>query len=161
MRAHSSDQMRALLQEFVDARIDAPELFARAGKLLPAGADPSEEILEQLAEADLHLHLPPGREAFVRRLEQFADGETSYTELDLWCFSLGQTEGLSPEAGPTANAELNLLREVVNWIEQWEEAGARPEPDVVHEFARILAQEKNPVRCLARLEEALSRFESD
>src|SRR3990167_11236174 len=78
------EKLRALLQEFVDARLDVPELFARAGKLLPAGADTSEEILELLAEADLKLRLPAGRGAFVRRLEQFAAGQSSYTELDLW-----------------------------------------------------------------------------
>src|SRR3972149_6262308 len=92
------EKLRALLQEFVDARLDVPELFARAGPGLSAGAggekfagaDTSEEILELLAEADLKLRLPAGRGAFVRRLEQFAAGQSSYTELDLWCFSLGQ-----------------------------------------------------------------------
>ena len=69
----ASPELRALLQEFVDARLDAPELFTRAGKLLPAGSDPAEEILELLAESDLKLRLSAGRDAFVRRLEQFAE----------------------------------------------------------------------------------------
>lgn len=161
MATAGSQEMRALLQEFVEARIDAPELFARAGKLLPGGADPSEELLELLAEADLQLRRPTGRQAFVRRIEQFAERETSYAELDLWCFSLGQTAALSPEAGPTADPEVNLLREVVNWIEQWEEEAARPAPAGLREFARILAQEADPVRCRDRLEDALARFERD
>lgn len=151
-------ELRAVLQEFVDARIDAPELFTRAGRLLPEGCDASEEILELLAEADLKLRLPPGREPFRRRLEQFAEGETSYTELDLWCFSLGQIAPLAPEAPPTVDPEILLLRAVRDWIEQWEEEPARPAPAELHELARILGQEADPLRCLDRMEEALERF---
>ena len=51
MATAGSPRLRALLQKFVDARIDAPELFARAGKLLPRGSDPSEEVLELLEQA--------------------------------------------------------------------------------------------------------------
>lgn len=160
MATAGSDEMRALLQAFVDARIDAPELFARAGKLLPAGSNPSEEILELLAEADLKLHLPAGRQPFVRRLEQFADGETSYTELDLWCFSLGQTEALADDA-LSADPEIVLLRTVVDWIERWEEEAERPAPAQLHKLARILAQEADPLRCLERLQEALARFQEE
>src|SRR3989304_931033 len=143
------EKLRALLQEFVDARLDVPELFARAGKLLPAGADTSEEILELLAEADLKLRLPAGRQAFVRRLEQFAAGETSYTELDLWGFSLGQTEALSPDRAVSADPEINLLREVLNWIERWEDEAVRPEPEQVQELRQPLRSEPVPGRCLA------------
>ena len=84
MAAPASKEMRDLLQEFVDAQIDAPTLLARAGKLLPTDADANQEILELLAEGDLKLRLPEGRRAFVLRLEQFAEGEASYTDLDLW-----------------------------------------------------------------------------
>jgi len=155
------EKLRALLQEFVDARLDVPELFARAGKLLPAGADTSEEILELLAEADLKLRLPAGRGAFVRRLEQFAAGQSSYTELDLWCFSLGQTEALAVDAALSANPEINLLRAVVDWIEEWEDEAARPAPAELREFAQILGREADPLRCLEQLEEAVARFGRD
>lgn len=158
MATAGSRELRVLLQEFVEARIDAPELFARAGKLLPAGADVSEEILELLAEADLKLRLPPGRQAFVRRLEQFAAGEASYTELDLWCFSLGQTEALADDAVLSSNPEINLLRTLLDWIEEWEEEAERPAPAELHELARILGQEADPLVCLKRLEEARARF---
>lgn len=152
--------LRELLQEFVDARVDAPELFARAGKLLPAGTDASEVILELLAEADLKLRLPAGRQAFVRRLEQWAEDEISYTELALWCFSLGQTEQLADGAAP-ATPELTLLRAVVDWIEVWEDEAARPAPATLHQLAQILAREADPRVCLARLEEALARPRRD
>lgn len=154
----ASPELRALLQEFVDARLDAPELFTRAGKLLPAGSDPAEEILELLAEADLKLRLLAGRAAFVRRLEQFAEGETSFTELDLWCFSLGQTEALADDAALSADPEVNLLRAVLDWIEPWEEEATRPAPAELHEFARILQREADPLRCLEQLEAAVARF---
>ena len=39
MAAPASEEMRNLLQEFVDAQIDAPALLARAGKFLSADAD--------------------------------------------------------------------------------------------------------------------------
>lgn len=157
----TSQRMRALLQEFVDARIDAPELFARAGQLLPASADPSEEILEQLAEGDLKLRLPAGRQAFVRRLEQAAEGETSFTELDLWCFALGQTGALSPEAPPSTDPEINLLQEVVDCIQAWDEESARPAPAELRTLAAILSREDDPQQCLARLEEARARFQRE
>ena len=160
MAAPASKEMRDLLQEFVDAQIDAPALLARAGKLLPADADASQKILELLAEGDLKLRLPEGRRAFVLRLEQFAEGEASYTDLDLWCFSLGLTGGFEPDAIPQ-NPELVLLRAVVDWIEQWEDEAERPAPAELHEFARILAQESDPLLCLERLQEALARFERD
>jgi len=159
--AGGSDELRALLQEFVDARLDAPELFARAGTLLPPEGDPYEEILELLAEADLHLTLAAGRQAFVRRLEQFAAGDTSYTELDLWGFSLGQTEAFSLDTAVSVDPEINLLREVVDWIEQWENEAVRPAPEQVGELAQILAREPDPGRCLAVLKEALARFGFD
>ena len=138
------EKLRALLQGFVDARLDVPELFARAGKLLPAGADTSEEILELLAEADLKLRLPAGRGAFVRRLEQFAAGQSSYTELAL-----------------SVDPEINLLRAVVDWIEEWEDEQARPAPAELREFANILGREADPLRCLEQLEEAVARFGRD
>jgi len=153
-----SAQLRALLQEFVEARVDVPELFARAGKLLPAGVDAGEEILELLAEADLRLQLPPGRRAFVHRLEQFASGETSFTELALWSFSLGQTGMLAPEAPTSAHPEINLLRAVVDWVDTWEDEATRPKPEQVLELADILDREADPERCLSLLEEALERF---
>ncbi len=154
-------KLRALLTEFVEARLDAPDLFARAGALLPQDSDPYQEILELLAEAELRLPLATGRKAFIRRLEQFADGELSFTELDLWCFALGQTEALTPDSPVSADAETNLLREVVGWIEQWEDEAVRPEPEQVRELASILTREADPQRCLEALEEALDRFEGE
>lgn len=154
-------KMRTLLQEFVDARVDVPELFARAEKLLPRGADAGEEILELLAEANLRLKLPEGRKAFIHRLEQFAAGESSFTELALWSFSLGQTEALNPEAPVSANPEFNLQRAVVEWIDGWEAEAARPQPTEVHELAEILGRETDPRRCLAAMEEAMERFGRD
>ncbi|MFQ5724475.1 MAG: hypothetical protein ACE5G6_08270 [Terriglobia bacterium] len=161
MATAGSPKLRALLQEFVDARIDAPELFAQAGKLLPRGSDPSEEVLELLAEADLKLQLPAGREAFARRLEQFAEGETSYTELDLWCFSLGQTEPLAADGVLIPNPEVRLLRTVVEWVEEWEDDAQRPPPSQVRTLARILRREADPRACLERLEQARAGFERD
>jgi len=158
MATPASQEMRDLLQEFVDAQIDAPTLLARAGKLLPTDADANQEILELLAEGDLKLRLPEGRRAFVLRLEQFAEGEASYTDLDLWCFSLGLTGGFEPDAIPH-DPELILLRAVVDWIAQWEDEAECPAPAELHEFARILAQESDPLLCLERLQEALARFE--
>lgn len=158
METPPSQEMRDLLQEFVDAQIDAPTLLARAGKLLPADADANQEILELLAEGNLKLRPPDGRRAFVLRLEQFAEGEVSYTDLDLWCFSLGLTGSFGPDAIPQ-NPELVLLRAVVDWIEKWEDEAERPAPAELHEFARILAQESDPLLCLERLQEALARFE--
>lgn len=157
MATAGSRELRALLQEFVDARIDAPELFARAGELLPAGSDASELLLELLAEADLRLRLPAGRQGFVRRLEQFANGESSYAELALWCFSLGQTEPLADDAF-SADPEITLLRTVTDSIEVWEDEAARPSPAQVRELAGILGGEADPLACLERLEEALARF---
>lgn len=160
MARSGRNALRELLQEFVDARVDAPELLARAGKLLPAGTDASEVILELLAEVDLKLRLSAGRQAFVRRLEQWAEDEISYTELALWCFSLGQTQQLADDAAP-ATPELTLLRAVVDWIEEWEDEAARPAPATLHELAQILAREADPGECLARLEETLARSSRD
>ena len=74
MDVAGDERCRALLQEFADARIDAPELFARAERLLPAGADTSEQVLELIDESEFKLRVPAGRQAFVRRIEQFAAG---------------------------------------------------------------------------------------
>jgi hypothetical protein len=150
--------MRALLQEFVDARVDVPELFARAEKLLPQGSDAGEEILELLAEAELRLKLTGGRKPFVHRLEQFATGETSFTELALWSFSLGQTDLLAPDAPDSPDPEINLLRNLVDWIDQWDDEAVRPTAEQVQQLANILEQETDPALCLARLEQALENF---
>ncbi len=143
-----------LLQEFVEARIDVAELFARAQALLPAGSDPSVEILAWLAESYELLRLPSSRAPLVHRLRQFAQQEINWTELDLWCFALEHTEALSHER-PPAEPELVLLREVLSWIDTWEEVAARPAPEVLSKLADILAKEPNPTRCLERLEEML------
>lgn len=148
-----SPKLRALLQDFVDARVNVPDLFARSAEMLPAEVDATEEILELLAEADLKLRLPPGRQTFVRRLQQFAAGESSYAELGLWCFSLGQTEALSPDAPVSTDPEITLLRALVEWVEEWEDEAARPEPDDIRRMAQILVEETNPAACLERLEE--------
>ena len=67
MTSMQQDRWRALLEEFVDARIDAPELLERVAELLPAGADPAEEVLTRLAEGEFKLRPPAGRLAFIRR----------------------------------------------------------------------------------------------
>lgn len=159
--AEINPKLRDLLQEFVEARLDAPDLFARAGVLLPPGSDPYEEVLELLADADLHLTLTAGRQAFVRRLEQFASGETSYTELDLWCFSLEQIKALSSESAASTDPETALLQELAGWIDQWEDEEVRPEPSQVRELVQILLRERDPARCLEALEEAVARFGRD
>lgn len=159
--AEINQELRALLQEFVDARLDAPYLFARASALLPPERDPYEIVLELLAQEDMKLTLPKDRRALIRRLEQFASGETSYTELDLWAFSLGQTEPLSPEAPISPDAQIALMQEVVSWIDEWEDEAARPELEEVGELVAILKREAHPGRCLEALEEAAARFRRD
>ena len=156
-----SGKMRALLQQFVEARVDVPELFARAEKLLPKGSDAGEQILELLAEAELRLALPAGRKVFVHRLGQFASGESSFTELALWSFSLGQTELLAPDAPTSPDPEVNLLRTVVDWIDQWDDETVRPSAEQAQELAGILERESHPVRCLAELERTLERSGRD
>ena len=156
MNSTQQDRWRVLLEEFVDAHIDAPELLERVAALLPAGADPAEEVLNRLAEGEFKLRPPAGRLAFIRRLEQFAASESSYAELDLWCFSLWQTDAFAPEAAP-ADPETALLQNVLGWIQEWEEEDSRPEPATLHELAEILARENDPEHCLERLEEALDR----
>lgn len=153
-----SPQLRALLQDFVEARVDASELFERAGKLLPPGTDACEKVLEVLAEGDLKLTLAAGRPVFVRRLEQFARGDTSFTELSLWCFSLGQTPAFAEDAGPTTDAEVTLQREVLDWIEQGEDEEAPLEPEEAQTVARLLTAEPDPLRCREALAAARVRF---
>ena len=154
MNSTQQDRWRVLLEEFVDARIDAPELLERVAALLPAGADPAEEVLTRLAEGEFKLRPPAGRLAFIRRLEQFAAGESSYAELDLWCFSLWQTEAFAPEAAPT-DAETALLQNVLGWIQDWEDEESRPEAATLRELGEILARESDPEVCLEKMVEAL------
>ena len=154
MNSTQQDRCRTLLEEFVDARIDAPELLERVATLLPAGADPAEEVLTRLAEGEFKLRPPAGRLAFIRRLEQFAAGESSYAELDLWCFSLWQTEAFAPEAAPT-DAETALLQNVLGWIQDWEDEESRPEAATLRELGEILARESDPEVCLEKMVEAL------
>ncbi|HXE74821.1 MAG TPA: hypothetical protein VNN18_04170 [Candidatus Xenobia bacterium] len=154
MNSTQQDRWRALLEEFVDARIDAPELLERVATLLPPGADPAEEVLTRLAEGEFKLRPPAGRLAFIRRLEQFAAGEASYAELDLWCFSLWQTEAFAPEAAPI-DAETALLQNVLGWIQDWEDEESRPEAATLRELGEILARENDPELCLEKMVEAL------
>ena len=156
--AAAGGKMRALLQEFVEARVDVPELFARAEKLLPRGSDAGEVVLELLAEAALRLRLTGGRQPFVQRLEQFASRESSFTELALWSFALGQTDLLAPDALTSPNPEVNLLRALVEWIDQWDDEAVRPTAAQVRELAGILEREADPAHCLEKLGEALERF---
>ena len=150
------DDWTALLEEFVDARIDAPELLERAAKRLPAGADAADRILTGLAEGEWRLRPPAGRLAFIRRLEQFAADQSSFGELDLWCFALWQTGVFAPEA-EAADPETALLQEVLHWMQDWDEEEARPSPATLSELADILAKENDPAQCLERMEEALER----
>jgi hypothetical protein len=146
--------LAALLQEFVDARIGPAELFSRAEGLLPAGSDSMEEVLTWLAESEEMLRLPTGHRALAQRLREFADQEISWDELDLWAFALEHTEALSPDR-PAATPQVALLREVLSWIEEWQEEDLRPSAARLRLLADILQAEPEPGRCLARLEEAL------
>lgn len=148
--------LASLLQEFVDARISAAELFARAETLLPPGSDASAEILTWLAESDQMLRLPPDRQALAQRLREFARQEIAWEELDLWAFALEHTEALSPDA-VSDPPEVALLRAVLGWLEDWEDAQARPPAARLEQLAHILLTEKDPARCLARLEDALGQ----
>lgn len=152
----SPRDLASLLQEFVDARISPAELFQQAEALLPAGSDASAEILTWLAESDQMLRLPPGRNALAQRLREFARKEIAWEELDLWVFALEHTEALSPDR-VADTPELALLREVLGWIDEWEEVDARPAAEQLNQLAGILFTEKDPTRCLARLEETLAR----
>lgn len=146
----------SLLQEFVEARIGVAELFRRAEALLPPGSDASAEILTWLAESDQMLRLPPGREPLAQRLREFSAGEIAWEELDLWAFALEHTQALSLDA-VTGTPETELLREVLGWIEEWQGAEARPTAARLGQMANLLLSEKDPARCLERLEQVLER----
>jgi hypothetical protein len=146
----------SLLQEFVEARIGVAELFRRAEALLPPGSDASAEILTWLAESDQMLRLPPGREPLAQRLREFSAGEIAWEELDLWAFALEHTQALSLDA-VTGTPETELLREVLGWIEEWQEAEARPTAARLGQMANLVLSEKDPARCLERLEQVLER----
>ncbi|MFQ5927353.1 MAG: hypothetical protein ACE5MH_07960, partial [Terriglobia bacterium] len=125
--------------------------------LLPAGSDASAEILTWLAESDQMLRLPrdPQR-GLAQRLREFAREEIAWEELDLWAFALEHTEALSLDQ-TSATPTVTLVREMLGWIEEWQEAEARPTPGRCDELAAILLAERDPARCLARLEQALAR----
>lgn len=146
----------SLLQEFVEARIGVAELFRRAEALLPPGSDASAEILTWLAESDQMLRLPPGREPLAQRLREFSAGEIAWEELDLWAFALEHTQALSPDR-ISETPEVDLLREVLAWIEEWQESEERPPTARLAQVAEILLSEKDPARCLERLEQLLER----
>ncbi|MBI4462727.1 MAG: hypothetical protein HY653_07475 [Acidobacteria bacterium] len=153
---NSTVSLAALLQEFVEARIGTAELIRRAEALLPAGSDTTAEILTWLAQSDQMLRLPRGREPLAQRLREFAREEITWEELDLWAFALEHTEPLSPDRFSAAPEEA-LLREVLAWIEDWQEAEARPGAAKLDQLARILLEERDAARCLERLEAALAR----
>jgi hypothetical protein len=152
---NAKPELTSLLQEFVDARISAAALFARAEHLLPAGSDASLELLTWLAESDQMLRLPAGRHALAQRLREFSQEEISWEELDLWAFALEHTEELSFDR-PSSAPEVALLRAVLGWIEDWQEPEARPPAERLEQLANLLLTEKNPERCLIRLEEVVS-----
>ena len=150
----------SLLQEFVEARIGVAELLRRAQALLPPGSDASAEILTWLAESDQMLRLPPGREPLAQRLREFSAGEIAWEELDLWAFALEHTQALSPDpayVGGGETPEIDLLRAVLAWIEEWQESEERPAAARLAQVADILLSEKDPARCLERLEQVLER----
>jgi len=74
---------------------------------------------------------------------------------------LGQTALLAPDAPSSPDPEVNLLRTVVGWIDQWDDEAVRPTTAQVQKLAGILQRESDPARCLAKLEEALERFGSN
>lgn len=152
--------LRELLQQFVEARIDAPLLFARAGDQLPAGCDATEEILRLLAKSELELELPKGRGPLVRRFQQVASGETSYTELDLWFFTLTQIKEVSSDT-PSERPETELLRVIVQWSQRWDDETRRPSNDLFDEFVEVLRKESDPEECRRRLEKILPRSGRD
>ncbi|MFQ5818193.1 MAG: hypothetical protein ACE5H2_09615 [Terriglobia bacterium] len=153
----STPDLASLLQEFVDARIGAAELFRRAEALLPAGSDASAEILTWLAESDQMLRLPPDpQRGLAQRLREFAREEIAWEELDLWAFALEHTEAFWEEQA-SDTPEVAVVRAVLGWIEEWQEAEARPAAARMDELASILLAERDPARCLARLEQALAR----
>jgi hypothetical protein len=152
MRPTAGKEWRALLQDFAEARLGPAELFTRAGRLLPAGADASQQLLELLAESEFELQPPASREPFIRRIEEFASGAISYDELDLWTFVLWQTEVLSPYAPPASDSELALFQAVLAYISAWEDEELRPDGAGYAEFVRLLQDEPDPRRCAQRLE---------
>ena len=156
--ASVDEQLRELLQKFVEARIDAPMLFARAGEMFPPGADATEQLLQLLAESEIVLSLPQDRSALARRIEQVAGGETSYTELDLWFFILTQIKEIDSDA-PSEDSETELLRTIVAWSQEWDDEQRRPSCDTFREFAAVLRQAPDPSDCLQQLEEVLARGE--
>lgn len=147
------EALRDVLQAFVDARVDAPQLLARAQALLGKEADATNEILLLLAEGNLRLRLPTNRQALARRFEQAGSGETSYTELDLWLFAIGQTRDLAADA--SANPEVELVREIAGWSQTWEKESERPSTGQFRALAQALRDEQDAARCLQQMEELL------
>ncbi len=147
--------LAVIMQRFVNAEIDAPVLFDQAQNLLGAEADAIEFLLTTLVEGGVALQPPQGRKALIRRLEQVAKGETSYTELDLWFFTLGQIEAI---AGQTRadDPDVELLRTVVEWSQLWDDENERPSSLQFQQLADILTHAPNPKGCRSAMEQALS-----
>ncbi len=156
----TGEGLRELLQQFVDARIDAPLLFGRAGDLLPPGTDATEQILTRLTESEFELRLPEGRGPLVKRFNQIASGETSYTELDLWFFTLTQIKEVDSDT-PSPDPETELLRTIIQWSQEWDDELQRPTEDMFKEFVEILRSQSSPATCLDQIEEVLARNQRD
>jgi len=88
-------------------------------------------------------------------LREFSREEISWAELDLWAFAVEHTQELSCDR-PSAASEVALLRAVLGWIEEWQEPEARPSAARLEQLANLLLTEKDPERCLTRLEEVVS-----
>ncbi len=144
-----------IVQRFLNGWIDTPELFAETQTLLGPGTDASETLLTELAQGGVPLQLPPGRETLIHRFEQYASGEVAYSELELWLFALAQVEEISSPS-PSDDPEIELLRNVVVWSQEWEDEKERPVERQFLGLAAILKQFADPVECLATLEAALS-----
>lgn len=155
-----NETLRELLQQFVEARIDAPLLFARADDNLPVGCNATEEVLRLLAKSELELELPKGRGPLLRRIQQVASGETAYTELDLWFFTLTQIKAINSHT-PAEKPETELLRVIVQWSQGWDDETRRPSNDLFEEFVEVLRKESDPVECQRQLEEILARDDRD
>ena len=144
-----------IVQRFVNGWIDAPELFAETQTLLGPGTDAAEIILAELAQGAVHLQLPPGRATLIQRFEQYANGEVSYSELELWFFALAQVEEIATQS-PSDDPEVELLRKVVEWGQLWEDEKGRPVERQFFGLAAILREYVDPIACLETLETALS-----
>ena len=155
MRKGPAAHLAVIVQRFVNAEIDAPEMLDKAQKLLGPGVDVTEKLLAGLAEGGVPLQLPPPRRSLSKRFAQFANGEIAYTELDLWLFTVAQIGQISAQ-GRAEDPEIELLRAVVEWSQPWDDEAKRPGNKLFLGMSSILKNIADPAECLATLEAALA-----